>query len=102
MKISMNANIMKTQFFRKIIYDLKCHSYVMEKFCDFLRHFLQIKNYLFQIENFQISTYSLFIFRIKGILKGLFLIKSGIFFADENFAIKMVLSYVFTETWSLF
>ena len=31
----MNANIMKTQFFHKIIYDLKCHFYVMEKFCDF-------------------------------------------------------------------
>ena len=28
-KIGMNANIMKTQ------YDLKCHFYVMEKFCDF-------------------------------------------------------------------
>ena len=29
-----NVNIMKTQFFHKIIYDLKCHFYVMEKFCE--------------------------------------------------------------------
>ena len=29
----MNANIMKTQFFHKIMYDLKCHFYVMDKFC---------------------------------------------------------------------
>ena len=28
----MNTNIMKTQFFHKIIYDLKCHLYFMEKF----------------------------------------------------------------------
>ena len=32
MQICMNAKIMKTQFFHKIIYDLKCHSYVREKF----------------------------------------------------------------------
>ena len=31
----MNANIMKTQLFYKIIYDLKCHFYVMEKFVFF-------------------------------------------------------------------
>ena len=30
----MKANIMKTQFFHKIIYDLKCHFYVIKKFCD--------------------------------------------------------------------
>ena len=35
MKIFMNAIIMKTQFFYKIIYDLKCQFYVIEKFCDF-------------------------------------------------------------------
>ena len=35
MKIGMNANIMKTQFFHEIIYDLKYHVYDMEKFCDF-------------------------------------------------------------------
>ena len=29
-QIFMNANIMKTQY----MYDLKCHVYVMEKFCD--------------------------------------------------------------------
>jgi hypothetical protein len=35
MKILMNANIMKTQFFHKLyIYDMKF--YVMEKFWDFL------------------------------------------------------------------
>ena len=34
MKICMNANIMKTQFFHKILYDLKFHFYVMKKFCD--------------------------------------------------------------------
>ena len=31
----MIANIMKTQFLIKIIFDLKCHFYVIEKFCDF-------------------------------------------------------------------
>ena len=35
MEICMNANIMKPQFFHKIIYDLKITSYVMERFCDF-------------------------------------------------------------------
>ena len=30
-----NANIIKTQIFQKIIYDLKFHFYVMEKFCDY-------------------------------------------------------------------
>ena len=30
----MNATIMKTHFFHNIIYDLKCHFNVMEKFCD--------------------------------------------------------------------
>ena len=30
----MDANIMKTQLFHRIISDLKCDSYVMEKFCD--------------------------------------------------------------------
>ena len=30
----MNANIIKTQFFHKIINDLKCHFYVMDKFHD--------------------------------------------------------------------
>ena len=30
----LNANTMKTHFFHKIIYDLKCHFYVIEKFCD--------------------------------------------------------------------
>ena len=35
MKICMNANTIKTQFFYEIIYELKCHFYVMEKFCDF-------------------------------------------------------------------
>ena len=34
MKICMNANTMKTQFSHKIVHDLKCHLYVMEKFCD--------------------------------------------------------------------
>ena len=35
MEICMNANIMKIHFFHEIIlYDLKCHIYVMEKFCD--------------------------------------------------------------------
>ena len=34
-KICVNANIMKTQFFHKIIYDLKCHFYVIEKFRNF-------------------------------------------------------------------
>ena len=34
-KICMNANIKKTHFFLKY-YDLKCHFYVMEKFCIFL------------------------------------------------------------------
>ena len=29
--ILMNANILKTQFFHKIIYDLNCHFYVTEK-----------------------------------------------------------------------
>ena len=33
MKNCMNADIMKTPFL-KIIYDLKCNFYVMEKFCD--------------------------------------------------------------------
>ena len=32
----MNANIMKTQLFHKIIYDLKCNFCVMGEFCDFL------------------------------------------------------------------
>ena len=32
MKICMNANFMKSE---DTIYDLKCHFYVMEKFCDF-------------------------------------------------------------------
>ena len=36
MKIRMNANIMKTQFFHNILYDLKRQFYVMEKFCHFL------------------------------------------------------------------
>ena len=31
----MNANIMKTQLFYVIIYDLKYHFFVIEKFCDF-------------------------------------------------------------------
>ena len=31
----MNANIMKTHFFLKIIYHLDCHFYVMVKFSDF-------------------------------------------------------------------
>ena len=34
LKISMNANIIYTQFFYKF-YDLKSHFYVMEKLCDF-------------------------------------------------------------------
>ena len=34
MKIDM-INIMKTQFFHQIIYDLKYHVYDMENFCDF-------------------------------------------------------------------
>ena len=38
MKICMNANI-KTQYFHKIKHDLKCHFYVMEKFCDFFKTF---------------------------------------------------------------
>ena len=33
-KICINANIMKTHFFNKIIHDLKCYFYVMEKFCN--------------------------------------------------------------------
>ena len=37
MKICMNANIMKTQFFHRIIYDLKCHFYIMKKFVTFLQ-----------------------------------------------------------------
>ena len=32
----MNAIMMKIQFFHKIIFDLNCHFYVLEKFCDFL------------------------------------------------------------------
>ena len=38
LKIYMNANFMKTQFFPKVIYyyDLKCHFYVVEKLSDFL------------------------------------------------------------------
>ena len=35
MKICMNADIMKTYFFHKIIYDLKCYFYVMKEFLDF-------------------------------------------------------------------
>ena len=35
MKICMNANIMKTQFFHKVIYGLKCHFYVMINFVIF-------------------------------------------------------------------
>ena len=34
-KISMNANIMKTQIFHKIKYDLKCHSRSQEVFSVF-------------------------------------------------------------------
>ena len=34
MNIFMNANA-NTKFFNKILYDLKCHFYVMEKFYDF-------------------------------------------------------------------
>ena len=34
-KICMNANIMKKHFFHKIVYDLKCHFYVIKKFWDF-------------------------------------------------------------------
>ena len=33
-KICMNANIMETQFFHEIIYDLKYNFYIMEKFYD--------------------------------------------------------------------
>ena len=41
----MNANIIREQFFHKIIYALKCHFHVMKKFCDFftLRPFDLIK-----------------------------------------------------------
>ena len=41
MKIYMNANITKTQFFHKIIYGLNFHFYVMKKFVIFftLAHF---------------------------------------------------------------
>ena len=31
----MNANIMKTYFFYKIIYDLKYHFYLLQRLCDF-------------------------------------------------------------------
>ena len=34
-KICMNANIWRHNFFIKIIYHLKCHFYIMEKFSDF-------------------------------------------------------------------
>ena len=34
-KICMNANIMKTHFFLKSIYDLKCHCCIMEEFCNY-------------------------------------------------------------------
>ena len=33
-KISMNANILKTQIFQRS--NMTCHFYVIEKFCDFL------------------------------------------------------------------
>ena len=39
-KICMNAKIIKAQCFHKIIYDLKCHFYVMENVCDFLLTYL--------------------------------------------------------------
>ena len=32
----MIANIMRTHFFQKIIYDWKCHFYIMEKVWDFI------------------------------------------------------------------
>ena len=35
MKICINANIMKTQYLHRIIYDLKCYFHVMKKDCAF-------------------------------------------------------------------
>ena len=52
MKICRNANIMKTQFFHKIISDMKCHSYFMENssiflFLNLCLFFRNINNNLF-------------------------------------------------------
>ena len=56
MKILMNSIMLKTQFFK--LNDLKCHFYVMEKFCDFfftlLSDLITTLTYVF-IDNFCID-----------------------------------------------
>ena len=52
MKICMNANIMKTQFFHKKIFDLKCHFYVIDKLYDFIFFKTFLPNYNLYIRSY--------------------------------------------------